>query len=157
MKRFILLILTVFLFQGCVVSQRGQNGADGFPGTNAGQNFVILHESGYGGRETESHEVIRSQQDLDALFKELNHNSMTVDFSKYNVVAVFMGQKRSGGYSITVEKVVVDGNTAQVLVKNTLPEQGAMVTMALTAPYCMAAIPKTDKVIVKENPVLIEK
>lgn len=144
-------MLIAFLAKGCVVAQKGENGADGFPGTTSGQNFVILHESGYGGREAESHEVARSQQELDVLMKEFNHNTMSVDFSKYNVVAVSMGQQRSGGYSITIKKVTVEGNTAQVLVKKTAPEPGAMVTMALTAPYCIAAIPKTETVTVKED------
>ncbi|WP_297333048.1 protease complex subunit PrcB family protein [Flavobacterium sp.] len=148
MKQLTLICLLAISLFGCNSKKAATNG----------EEFTILAQSGYGGRHTESHELVKNEQQFLALCKELNIETIPqVDFTKNNVVAVFMGQKRSGGYSITVEKVVIDGNTAQVLVKNTLPEQGAMVTMALTAPYCVAAIPKTDKVIVKENPVLIEK
>lgn len=148
MKQLTLICLLAITLLSCNTKRTATNG----------EEFTILAQNGYGGRDTESHELVKNEQQFLALCKELNIETIPqVDFTKNNVVAVFMGQKRSGGYSITVEKVVVDGNTAQVLVKNTLPEQGAMVTMALTAPYCVAAIPKTDKVTVKENPVLIEK
>lgn len=119
-----------------------------------GEKFSILKESAYGGRHTESHELIKSEQAFKAIYKELNIQDVPeVDFDKNNVVVAFMGQKRSGGYSITIEKVTVKDNTALVLVKNTVPEPNTTVTMALTAPYCMALIPKTDNVEVKENPV----
>lgn len=153
MKKIALFTLLVFVMMSC----KSQRGADGSPGMNGGENFVILKESEYGGREAESHEVIRSQQELDALFKELGHNRMTVDFSAYNVVAVFMGQKNTGGYKITVEDVSVDDNTAHVLTKTTVPEPDGMVSMALTQPYCIASIPKAEKVEVEENPVLLEE
>ena len=117
-------------------------------------DFTILKENGYGGRETESHELVNDTKELIALCKELNIKEIpAVNFAQSSVVAVFMGQKRSGGYSITIEKVTVEDNTALVLVKNTVPEPGAAVTMALTAPYCVALIPKADDVEVKENPV----
>ncbi len=153
MKKLALFIL----FALVIISCKSQRGADGSPGMKGEQNFAILKEAEYGGRETESHEVIRSQQELDALFKELGHNRMSVDFSAYNVVAVFMGQKSTGGYKITIENVSVKGSTAQVLTKTTVPEPDGMVSMALTQPYCIAYIPKTEKVEVKENPVLLKK
>lgn len=118
------------------------------------EKFSILKESAYGGREKESHALIKSENAFKAICKELNIQDVPeVDFDKNNVVVAFMGQKRNGGYSITIEKVTVEDDTALVLVKNTVPEPDAMVTMALTAPYCMASIPKTDNVEVKENPV----
>lgn len=152
MKKLILFTFLVAIMAGCV----SQKGADGSPGMPGGQNFVILKEAQQGGREQESHVVIRSQDELDKLFTELGQNRMTVDFTKYNVVAVFMGQKSTGGYKITIENVSVEDDTAHVLTKTTVPEPGAMVTMALTQPYSIASIPKTEQVDVKENPVLLE-
>ncbi|KAF2519250.1 protease complex subunit PrcB family protein [Flavobacterium salilacus subsp. salilacus] len=142
MKKIIALSLLIVLTVGCKCKKSAAENGD----------FTILKENGYGGKDTESHQLVNNQSEFEALCNELTIEEVPeVDFSKNSVVAVFMGQKRSGGYSITIKKVEIDGNTANILVKNTVPEPGAMVTMALTAPYCMAVIPKTEKVTVKET------
>lgn len=124
---------------------------------DSASDFTILKESGYGGRAVESHELITNEMQYANLAKELHiENPATVDFAKNNAIAIFMGEKRTGGYSITIEKVTVNDDTAMVLVKNTVPEPGATLTMAITQPYCIAMIPKTDKAEVKENPVNME-
>jgi hypothetical protein len=114
-------------------------------------SFTILKESAYGGREKESNEVVTNDKDFEKLTTELGINdAQKVDFDKNNVVALFMGQKRSGGYSITVQNVNVKDDTAEVLVVKHYPGGGA-VTMALTNPYCIAVIPKTKKVEFFDN------
>lgn len=112
------------------------------------QAFEILKQETYGGRETESHEVITSQQQLNALYKELNQEATpAIDFSKRQIVALFMGQKTSGGYSIGVKSVAINGDTAIITVTKTSPE--GMATSALTQPYCLVSIAKTKNVMVK--------
>jgi hypothetical protein len=54
---------------------------------------------------------------------------------------------RAGGYSIAIKSIIVEDDTTIIKVLETKPE--GMATMALTAPYCIAIIPKTDKVIVE--------
>jgi hypothetical protein len=68
----------------------------------------------------------------------------TVDFKNNNVVALFMGQQSTGGHSIAIDKLTIEGNTAFVTVLKKYPE--GMATMALTQPFYIAAIAKTDKV-----------
>jgi hypothetical protein len=115
-----------------------------------GISFKVLKEESYGGRENESHEVVTGKQGLDALYKELRLGTPPdVDFTKNNVVAIFMGQKNTGGYSISVKSITVDdNNTVTVKVRETRPD-GGMVTTALTSPYCIAVIPKSKEVIVE--------
>ena len=111
-------------------------------------SFELLKQDAYGGRDAKSTAIITSQGQLQELYKELGWSSApAVDFSKNNVVALFMGQKRTGGYSINVRKVTVEDDTATVEVLETSPE--GMATMALTAPYCIVVIPKTANVEVK--------
>lgn len=147
MKRLALLSI-LFLLVSCVTLQKGEDGKPGQPGKSAmANNYEILTESGYGGHETAFNEVITSQERLDELYRELNIESVpTVDFSDNNVVALFMGQKSSGGYSISIDNVKIENKTAFVKVKTTKPKAGENVTMALTQPYCIATITKTDKV-----------
>ncbi|RDI13366.1 protease complex subunit PrcB family protein [Flavobacterium sp. AG291] len=110
--------------------------------------FEILKQDAYGGRDAKSNVVVKSREQLAALYKELGWSNVpTVDFSQNNVVAIFMGQKNTGGYSVSVRKVTIEDNTAIINTIETKPE--GMATMALTAPYCIVVVAKTDKVVVE--------
>jgi len=112
--------------------------------------FAVLKQGEYGGRETESYEVLRSQEELDVIFREMNlEKAPAVNFAENNVVVLFLGQKNSGGNNIGVKSVQFNGNTATVNVEKTTPQEGGMVTMAITNPYCIVALSKTEKVVVK--------
>lgn len=65
-----------------------------------------------------------------------------MDFSQQSVLAVYMGEKKSGGYAIEITGVELSDGTLKVTVKETRPGPGTMVTMALTQPYHMVRIPK---------------
>lgn len=60
-----------------------------------------------------------------------------VDFEKSSLVALFAGEKRTGGYSIAVEAVSLssDGKTLTVRARETSPPKGSITTMVLTSPY----------------------
>ena len=110
--------------------------------------FEILKQDSYGGRDNKSTAVVKSRDELVALYKELGWSNVpTIDFSQNNVVALFMGQKSSGGYSIGVRKVTIQDNTAVINTLETKPE--GMATAALTAPYCIVVVAKTDTVVVE--------
>jgi len=70
-----------------------------------------------------------------------------VDFSKQVALAVFMGQRNSGGYSIRITSVRDTDQEVVVQVKRTSPPPGAMVTMALTQPYDIVTIARSGKPI----------
>lgn len=142
MRKFLTLGLLTLLLASCSINVLNNLQVD-----NA-ITFELLKQEAYGGRDKESTAIIRSHSQLENLYKELGWKDIpSVDFNKNNVVAVFMGQKSSGGYSISVRKVTVEGNTATVEVYRSSPE--GMATMALTAPYTIVVIPKTDNVEVK--------
>lgn len=56
-------------------------------------------------------------------------------------VAVFMGQRTSGGYSISVERVAASGSTLNVTVRLKAPEAGMLTTQALTSPWVLVKVP----------------
>jgi len=74
-----------------------------------------------------------------------------VDFEKHMAVAMFLGQRNTGGYSIRITAVRDTGQEVVVQVKRTSPPPGAMVTMALTQPYDVVTIAKTRKPVKFEN------
>lgn len=65
-----------------------------------------------------------------------------VDFEKEMVLAVFMGERRTGGYEIGISKVEASKKGLEVYVKEISPPEGSDVTMAITAPYFIAVVPK---------------
>lgn len=105
----------------------------------------VLKQGDSGGRETAGNVVITTREELVKLYSERNWDDVPIiDFTKNNVVALFMGQKSSGGYRIGIEKLEINGNTAIVTVSKKSPE--GMATTVMTQPYYIAAITKTDKV-----------
>lgn len=140
MKKLVTLSLILVTLIGCS-AQKGKDGNDG---------FTIIKKETYGGKETKANVTITSQEQLYRLYSELGiqEDAPTIDFSKKNVVALFLGQKNTGGFTITVGSIEVKNDTATVRVLETTPN-GGMATMALSAPYCIASIPKTAKVVFK--------
>jgi hypothetical protein len=59
-----------------------------------------------------------------------------VDFAKEGVLAVYMGQRRTGGYRLVLHEpeVVVADRVATVVVRFEEPSPGMMVTQVLTSP-----------------------
>ncbi len=64
-----------------------------------------------------------------------------VDFSRESVLAVFMGQRPTGGHAIRVEQVVREGQRLTVEVLLQAPGPDCMTTQALTQPYHLVAVP----------------
>ena len=64
-----------------------------------------------------------------------------VDFSEQTVVLLILGERRTGGYSVGITRVVLGDETANVRVQVDRPAPGAMVTQALTSPWTIATIP----------------
>lgn len=71
----------------------------------------------------------------------------SVDFSKHTIVAVFMGEVSTGGYAINVYDIVDTGSSISVKIEKTAPGPKCIVTQALTQPYHIVQIAKTDKPI----------
>jgi hypothetical protein len=102
------------------------------------------------------------------LFPEINEcldcgarGIQEIDFSEHTVIAVFMGEKNSGGYSIEIVKIVDepappfarcgDGarciSKAIVYYKETKPGPDDIVTEALTQPYHIVKTEKLNRLV----------
>lgn len=73
------------------------------------------------------------------------------DASRGIAAAVFLGLRRTGGYGLTIESVERRGAFMVVRIVEVRPAPDAMVTQALTSPYLIRMIPKT------EFPVAVER
>lgn len=144
MKKIIVAIILLITIVGCGSQAVNNSASQGKEVT-----FDQLKKDAFGGREERSNVIIKSEEELKALYTEMNWNDMPdVNFNKWNVVALFMGQMSSGGHGIHVKSVTVDDGTATVHTIETNPE-GGMAPAVMTAPYCVVIIPKTENVIVE--------
>ncbi len=65
----------------------------------------------------------------------------TIDFTKAYVVAVFAGTRTTGGYAISVDKVLDTGDARAVHVLIEKPGVGCITTQSLTSPYQIIRVP----------------
>jgi hypothetical protein len=70
-----------------------------------------------------------------------------VDFQKNDVVAVFMGSKPTGGYSVEIGDIRHEKKGATITVTLLKPGPGSIVTQAFTYPFAMRAVPKLPKTV----------
>jgi hypothetical protein len=68
-----------------------------------------------------------------------------IDFDKQTVLAVFLGNRNTGGYSIRITAVKDTGKETEVHVQRSSPRPGDITTQALTQPYDIVVIDKPDK------------
>lgn len=103
--------------------------------------FTTLYNSEYNGRDETINLIIKNQEELNALFKAVESEQQPiVDFNKNQVVVLFLGQKSSGGYSISIDRVEEEAGKITVYKKVQTPQAGENVTMALTNPLVIAII-----------------
>ena len=119
-------------------------------------DFTTIAQGADSGYQSASQTVIDNQEGWINLWQQ--HTSDTeppppvpqVDFTSYNVVAVFAGEKSTGGYS--VEMLTVETRNFQtkdlpslvIVVEYRQPQPEDFVTEAMTYPYHMIKIPQID-------------
>jgi hypothetical protein len=65
-----------------------------------------------------------------------------VDFERETLLAVFLGQKPTGGYGADVRGVTLEGGDLFIDLIEASPGPGAMVTQALTSPWLLMRVPR---------------
>ena len=135
----LLLCLPAMLLLGCA----SNTWADPLP-------IRTLVKGAFSGIQEPTQQIIRDKTIWDKTWAKHSANSKTagkmpeVDFSKEMVIFVTMGRKSTGGYSIQVTKVEPIGEKLRITVSRTAPPAGAMTIQALTAPFQIVAVPKSD-------------
>jgi hypothetical protein len=68
-----------------------------------------------------------------------------VDFSTQMLIGVFSGEKPSGGYSISIRRVLESSKSIVVEYVEKSPPPDAIVTLALTYPCQIITLPSSEK------------
>jgi len=92
--------------------------------------------------------VIRDQAAFKAVWAEM-HAGRTptpeppvVEFATQTVVGVFLGTRRTGGYSVAIERIAREATSGAIVVfaVESTPPPGAMLIQALTQPFHLVTI-----------------
>ncbi|RZJ29743.1 MAG: protease complex subunit PrcB family protein [Flavobacterium sp.] len=104
--------------------------------------FEVLTQQETGGGNIQFYEILTEQKEIVMLQgdENLKNKIKPGDTDKCNFVILNMGEKRSGGYSITVESATETADKVILKVKEKKPEPGSMVTEAITYPYAVVRI-----------------
>lgn len=128
------LLLSAFILTSCGLTRSSKE-----------ISYQVLTESSYQGKKQESFEVIDNHNDLNKLYATINDELVPkIDFAKSRVIALFMGEKNTGGYAIGIEEIRAEGNKIIVKVKKSYPD--GMATMAFSQPYMIVKIDTTKKI-----------
>ena len=149
-----LLLLTILI--GCSSSKNVDTPVEK-NNENTQLSFEVLVEDQIGGFIKEEIRIIKTRESLLEVYGYVNRirkpgfSIPKVDFSKETIIAVFMGEKTTGGFSVTIENVKEKNKKLIVKIKETKPGSKDMVTMAITQPFCFVKINKADKEFVFEK------
>ncbi len=106
--------------------------------------------SGHGERKQY---VINAGENWNELWLEFTSNITPTpffpppDFDSYTVIAFFAGTKPTGGYEVEITEVLEASDKIYIKLTETSPGIECVVFEAITEPYHIIKIPKTDKEI----------
>jgi hypothetical protein len=116
---------------------------------NTGAVNVDQIDRGQYGDIVEGTQTVLRDEEVYASFWERLHADRgsvperpSVDFDEEVVVAVVLGQRSSGGYSVAIDEALANDAGSQILVRftETVPGDECGVTQALTSPYVLATV-----------------
>ncbi len=107
--------------------------------------FETLVKSTHSSYQDEDHFVIVDEEGLNNL--ELGELSEKVNFEEEMILAVFMGERTTGGYSIEIVEIMEKDDVVEVIIGQTSPGEDDMVSMAFTYPEHIVKMEKTEKPI----------
>lgn len=115
-------------------------------------SFTEVMKGGHSNIEVAQSFVIKDQASLNNVFASINQTREpklsipSIDFESEMLIALFMGMKNSGGYSVKIDSIISKPKELVVFVKETKPK--GRTTMVMTQPYYIAKIKKTNKTVV---------
>ena len=119
--------------------------------TDANKLYEVLTQQSNGGASIRFFEILSEPSEIKMLQNDdtLKHKVSALDVQNANFVILNMGEKTTGGYSIGIENVVETDSNIIIIVKETNPDPGSMVTQAFTMPFCVVKINSKKPIIFK--------
>ncbi|MDY6816855.1 MAG: protease complex subunit PrcB family protein [Pseudomonadota bacterium] len=124
---------------GCATSQPRVQTDEGAPLARQ------ISQSSHCGLTAPGHLLLKSETDVGRL-EGLQGRTLplaplrAVDFEREQVVLAALGQKPTGGYSVTLVSSAIEDDTLELSVRIREPQPGVVVTQALTTPCAAIAV-----------------
>jgi len=135
--RAVCLLAATLMLSGCA-SSRSET-AEGGPLARQ------VTQSAHCGLTAPGHVHLASRQDVQKLEalpgRNLSLEALkTIEFEREHIVLASIGQKPTGGYSVTLDSSEIRGGTLELRVRVAEPAPGTIVTQALTTPCAVIAV-----------------
>ena len=118
--------------------------------------YEILEQGSHSNFLEKENILISDQQDLEEVYNTINRTIVPkksipqIDFSENAAIISCMGEKRTGGYSIGIDSIIVSEKNIIIHLKEVSPRPGEMVITVITSPYVIYTFKKEDKKILFE-------
>jgi len=137
-KRLLILIFAVVMVAAVLVLH-----AYGVIGTGIRLEFQTLKKGSYGGPTSSGYYLINNLDEWTEVFEKSPQPE--INFSKTTVIAVFTGDRNTGGFGIEIKAIIDTGFLVVVKVEQTGPGEDCLVTMAFTSPFHVVEVDKIGK------------
>jgi hypothetical protein len=97
-----------------------------------------------------SERVVRTQAEWERLWAQMRAGAVPVpaapkiDWQKEMVLALFMGERPTGGYGVAIRSVTYGEKEVVVQYEETSPPPDAITIQVLTQPHAVAVVRRTD-------------
>lgn len=110
--------------------------------TTGAQPVAEIAHGQYGQLTERRFELLTDEASYNSLWRlHLGGDPPSVDFEKHAVIAVLLGERRTGGHAIAVTGVEREGDMLTIEVETTGPGRGCRTTQAFTQPYQFVTVP----------------
>ncbi|MEN8899470.1 MAG: protease complex subunit PrcB family protein [Nonlabens sp.] len=120
------------------------------------EDYLVLVESSNINVVEEKSIIIDNQRDLIAFYEQLNATRSpafevpVVNFKAQSLIVVSMGEKNSGGFTVTAPQFIEEGEETYYKFRYQFPAKGSMVTMSMTTPgIVILANQPSDKISIR--------
>ncbi|WP_456370205.1 protease complex subunit PrcB family protein [Geoglobus sp.] len=135
MNRLVALVaLLAILTVGCTGTQEKEEKV----------RFEVIGKGYFSNVENKTYAVIKSPDDFRKFINETGVIFQPPDFNTSMVIAVFMGEQKTGGYEINIDKMVIEGGKLVVYVDLYVPSDTCFVTQVVTSPFQVVKLEKFD-------------
>lgn len=134
------------LILGCNTQQKT---TEGEKNTDANINITLLNEGSHGGFDEAKSLVIKTEEELQKIYTKINMIRRPglpvpkIDWENEMVIAIFMGEKTTGGYSAKVENIIQNSDNSLEVIVNEKAPQG-MATMVICQPFYICKVKRND-------------
>jgi len=139
-----IMVLMISFVAGCSAKNIGDSPES--------QDFTTISRGQASSISDQRQLVIRDEQGLKDIWQQIDDAGSLpeIDFEDNMVIAVFMGERPTGGYGIEIESIDAYAGSITVNVVETEPGPDDLTTQALTYPYHIVTTGNTDGIVAFE-------